>query len=85
MAEEIITPPTPADSLIIPGVELAQRLNDQIFHIKEFKKWSEGTMALAGICFGAASAKVAEMSRTDYLSLCEAAFKLIEGKRKGED
>lgn len=81
MAEQL----SQSQQLIVSGVELAQKLHHQLHQVVEFRKWKASTMALAAVCLGAGSAKVAQLTRADYLLLCETAFDSIEGSQESKE
>jgi hypothetical protein len=71
-----------ARALVASGAHSAQILNERVFNVPEFKKWSNETLAVATACLAAGFAHVIEMPEDDFVTLCRVAHQLVRAEPK---
>lgn len=75
-----------AKDLVTSGVLLAQKIQDALLREhSQFRRWSDKSMTLGGLCMAAGFARPADLTREEFLTLCGAAYDMIRTEPKTHD
>jgi hypothetical protein len=74
-----------AAQLVVSGMHLAQAFQDALLREhSQFRKLSDKSMVLGGICMGAGFARLADLTKDEFLLLCSTAYDMLRGERKSK-
>lgn len=71
-----------AKELIVSAAHAAQRLNDAVFQVGEFRKWPNESMLLATVYLAAGFASACSLKESEFLTLCRVARQTVRAEPK---
>lgn len=71
-----------AKELIVSAAHAAQRINDAVFQVGEFRRWPNESMLLACVYLSAGFARACTLNETDFLTLCRVAHQTVRAEPK---
>jgi hypothetical protein len=71
-----------ARNLIISAQHAAQRINDAVFQVGEFRRWPNESMVIATVYLAAGFANTLSLSQDDFLLLCRIAHDTVRAEPK---